>query len=107
MSVTGLTGAIVDSAVNYQTPATVFSITLNNGDWHVILDPAGTLAMGTITMCAAPFNGQIINIRSSQTVTALTLSPNTGQSVRGNPSTIGVGGIIEAVYRSANTTWYF
>lgn len=103
----GFTGAILDSASNFQTPTTGFTITLNNGDWHVILDPASTLATGTITMPPAPFDGQIINIRSSQQITALTISPNAGQSVKGTPTTLALGGIIEAVYRAANTTWYF
>ena len=103
----GFTGAITDSAINFQTPATGFSITLANSDWHVVLDPAGTLATGTITMPPAPLNGQVINIRSSQIITTLTISPNSGQSVKGTPTTLGLGGIIEAIYRSANTTWYF
>ena len=103
----GFTGAILDSAINFQTPATGFSITLANTDWHVVLDPAGTLATGTITMPPTPFDGQIINIRSSQVITSLTMTPNSGQSVKGTPTTLALGGIIEAIYRAANTTWYF
>jgi len=100
------TGSLVDSTFDYQTPATGFSITLSNDVWHFILNPAGTLATGTITMPSAPVNGQIVNVRSSQIVTALTVSPNSGQSILGAPSAFAVGGIFECIYRATGTTWF-
>ncbi len=100
-------GVFCDNAYSFQTPATGFSITIGDAIWHLILDPAGTLATGTITMAANPTDGQVVNIRSSQAVTALTISPNSGQSVKGAPSTLALGGTLEAIYRTANTTWYF
>lgn len=103
----GLTGAICDSAWNYQTPASGFSLTLGDNDWHVILQPAAGLATGTIVMAANPKNGQVINIRSTQAITALTISPNAGQAVLGAPTTLALGGIIEAIYLAPAFTWYF
>jgi hypothetical protein len=58
-------------------------------------------------MCPAPYDCQDISIRSTQTVTALTIAPHTGQSVAGNPSTIATGQLIRGIYRKADTTWYF
>jgi hypothetical protein len=98
---------ISDTAYSFQTPVNGFSITLGDATWHTILDPAGTLASGTITMPANPVDGMIVNVRCSQVITALTISPNTGQSVKGAPSSAAVGGTFEAIYRLANTTWYF
>ena len=99
-------GAHVDVNYSFQTPATGFTITLGNNIWHTVLDPAGTLATGTITMPALPGDGMIINVRSSQIVTALTVSPNTAQSIKGAPSAFAVGGTFECIYNGNNTTWY-
>lgn len=104
----GLTGAIIDSAINYQTPSNAFSITLNNGDWHVILDPSAGLITGTIIMPPGPLNGQVINIRSSQSIGTLTINGNTGQSIKGyTAGAIALGGIVEGTFLAANSTWYF
>lgn len=101
---------VADQAYSYQTPATGFSITIGASIRTLILDPAGTLATGTITMPASPVDGQEIRIASSQTITALTVSPNAGQSIKNAPtaltvSTTGPQGY-EFIYRSSNTTWY-
>ena len=99
-----------DVGYSYQTPTTGFSITIGADVTTLILDPAGTLATGTIIMPAAPRNGRIINLSSSQTITALTVSPNTGQSIKNAPTSLTVsttsGQGYQYIYRAANTTWY-
>lgn len=99
-------GAYNDITYSFQNPATGFTITLANNIWHTILDPAGTLATGTITMPLNPGDGMIVNVRSSQVVSALTVSPNTSQSIKGAPSSFAVGGTFECMYHATNTTWY-
>lgn len=101
-----INGAVNDGSYSFQTPTTGFSITLANNIWHTILDPAGTLATGTITMAPNPSDGMIVNVRTSQTITGLTVSPNTAQSIKGNPTTLAAGGILECMFHTANTTWY-
>lgn len=96
-----------DQSYSFQTPTTGFSITIGNNVWHLVLDPSATLATGTITMPSSPVDGQLVNIRSSQIVTTLTVSPNTGQSIKNAPTTISAGGTLDAIFRTANTTWYF
>jgi hypothetical protein len=103
----GFSGAQTYNTYNYQTPTTGFSITLSDADHEVIIDPAGTLATGTITMNPAPFDGHLMKIRFSHTITALTISPNAGQFVVGAPAAASVGMVLDAIYRAANTTWYF
>jgi len=91
---------------DYQAPTTGFSYTFAAGTTVLILQPAGTLATGTITMPAAPADGMTISFSSTQIITALTVSPNTGQSIVGNPTTLLAGGAATFVYRLSNTTWY-
>lgn len=101
---------IADQSYSYQTPATGFSITIANGVQTLILDPAAGLAAGTITMPSAPVDGQIVRITSTQNITALTVSANTGQSIKNAPTALTVsttGSYAYAfIYRSSNTTWY-
>jgi hypothetical protein len=67
---------------------TGFTYTVPNDAEQIALKPAGTLASGTITMPAAPTDGQVLVISSTQTVTALTHSANTGQTLIGAATTI-------------------
>lgn len=82
----------------WQVPTTGFSITLNNNFTHTHLNPAGTLASGTIIMPAAPEDGQVVEFDSMQIVSALTMTANTNQTI--------LGGI---TYLPANSTfsWSF
>ena len=100
-----LNEAVVDSGYGYQVVTTGFTFTPSNQKWHSILDPAGTLATGTITMPAAA-DGQVISVRTSQTITALTVNPDAGHSILGNPTTLVAGGGFNCMFRNSNTTWY-
>lgn len=97
---------ISDTSYSYQQPTNLFTLTPAAGVGRLLLDPAGALAAGTITMPASPVDGQLLIIQSSQIVSALTLSANAGQSILGALSTIALGGRIECLYRAASTTWY-
>ena len=87
-------------------PTTGFTNTIANTTSYYILEPAGTLATGTLTMPASPVNEQVVTITSTQIITALTHSPNTGQTLKGALTTIAVDGNASWIYRTANTTWY-
>lgn len=100
-------GQLIGISNNYSQPVAGFTLTLGQFDSLVIIDPAGVLATGTIVMASPVIDQQRVSIRSSQTITALTISPGAGQSVAGAPTTIAAGGTIDALYRDANTTWYF
>ena len=91
---------------DYQASTTGFSYTFAAGTTVLVMNPAGTLATGTITMPASPADGMTISFSSTQIITALTVSPNTGQSIVGNPTTVIAGGAATFVYRLSNTTWY-
>lgn len=92
-------------AVAYATPTTGFSITIANATAVEILNPAGVLASGTITMPASPTDGQETCVSSSQTVTALTVQANAGQSIIAAPTSMSAGGFCY-LYNLSTTTWF-
>jgi len=91
---------------DYQASTTGFSYTFTAGITVLVLNPAGTLATGTVTMPATPADGMTISISSTQTITALTINGNSGQSIVGKPTTLVAGGSATFVYRLSDTTWY-
>ena len=97
---------VVPNLVEYNVPVTGFSYTGANTTGVLVLDPAGVLATGTVVMPAAPTANQTFTVSSTQVVTALTISPNAGQTVAGAITTIAANGYASWVYRSTNTTWY-
>jgi hypothetical protein len=102
----GAIGARLDQSLSLQVPTTGFAITIAKACGLLILDPAGTLASGTITLPAAPMNGQICKISSSKAITALTLSPSAGQTLNGALTTLPANGFAEYTYVTSTTTWY-
>lgn len=92
--------------IEYSVPSTGFAFVVADGTDALILKPAGTLAAGSVQMPPNPVNGQLLRVCTTQTITALTVSPNTGQSVSGAPSTLAANGFFAMVYRQTDATWY-
>ena len=90
---------------DYQTPATGFSYTFTTSN-TLVMNPAGTLATGTITMPASPSDGMTVTFSSTQTITALTVNANTGQTIRNAVTGMFAGQSCSYVYRAASTTWF-
>lgn len=98
-------------ATNLFTPGAGFNITVPtpvaDQQW-MILQPAGTLATGTITL---PLNtgvpdGTEVLITSTQTVTAFTLALNGAAQIFGNVSTLTAGAAVRYRYYLATNSWY-
>jgi hypothetical protein len=87
---------------SYQVPLTGFTITPPNGVSLLYLNPAGTLATGTLTMPATPGDGTQFCIEDSQTQTALTVSANTGQSM----AAFG-GAAVTALTANTKYCWFY
>jgi hypothetical protein len=94
------------SGYSQQTPLTGFSITVPAGASVLQLTPAGTLATGTIITPAAPVDGQRLQIFSTQTITALTITANTGQTLNSTVTTLAANGNVEFIFKASNTTWF-
>lgn len=90
---------------DYQVLTTAFTYTFAAGTTVLVINPAGTLATGTITMPAAPADGMTITVESTQQVTALTMSGN-GGTIVGSAIQLIPNQPLSWVYRLANTTWY-
>ena len=103
ISLNGTNGLI--QAYDYQVLTTGFSYTFAAGTQVLVINPAGTLATGTITMPAAPSDGMTITVESTQQVTALTMSGN-GGTVVGAAVQLIPNQPLSWVYRSTGTTWY-
>jgi hypothetical protein len=101
-----VTAGIAVPGYSFLTPTTGFNSTVAAGVSHTILAPAATLATGTVKLPAAPVDGFLWSLGTSQAITAFTLSPNTGQSVVAAPTTLTLGQGLRYLYRVANTTWY-
>ncbi len=103
----GVGRAMVDTAYNYQQPGTGTTLTLNNTDWYVVIDPTGALLALTVQFCANPFDGQVVDVRTTQAITNLTIAPNAGQSVAVTGFTsLGASQKFSAIYLAFNNTWY-
>jgi len=98
-------------AVNLFVPGNGFNITVptpvSNDQW-MLLQPAGTLASGTITL---PLNtgvpdGTTVLITSTQEITSLTIALNGASAIYGAVTSLGAG--CAAVYRFYQPTnsWY-
>jgi hypothetical protein len=90
---------------DYQVPTTGFSYTFAAGTQVLVINPAATLATGTITMPASPSDGMTVTFSSSQQITALSLSGGSA-SIVGAVTFLPAKTGVSYVYRLANTTWY-
>lgn len=95
-----------DNAYLYAAPATGFNQTIKGTVSRVLLDPAGTLATGTLTLQAGQRDGWILEIASNQTITALTVTGSGCSLGNGMPTTLAATSGIAFVYRTANNKWY-
>ena len=91
---------------DYQVLTTAFSYTFAAGTQTLIINPAGTLATGTITMPPAPADGMVIWITTTKQIVALTINGNTGQTLTSGVTSLAPNQAVAYLYRSSNTTWY-
>jgi hypothetical protein len=90
---------------DYQVLTTSFSYTFAAGTTVLVINPAGTLATGTITFPAAPVDGMTVTFSSTQQITALTLSGN-GKTIVSAVTLLPANQATTYVYRLSNTSWY-
>lgn len=102
--------SLASGAYQYAVQTSSSTLQISNNVTNVVLNPAGAIATVTITMPTAPYDGQIVRISSSQTVTSLTVSAAAGQSITNAPSAITVSATgpygVAFLYRGTNATWY-
>ena len=103
-----ISGAVQNVAnTDYQTPATGFSYTIPDNIEVATLDPAGTLATGTVTLPRGQFQGQRVYLTTTAQITALTVTVPTGYNVKNAFSgTLAAGAGIAYYFNLSKNTWY-
>lgn len=98
-------------ATNLYTPGTGFNITVptpvSEQQWMVI-QPAGTLAAGTVTLplnTGTPDGTQVL-VTTTQIITAFTLALNGAASAFGAPTTLAANAFFTMRFYQATNSWY-
>ncbi len=98
-------------ATNLYVPGTGFNITVptpvSNDQW-MLLQPAGTLATGTITL---PLNtgvpdGTTVLITTTQEITSLTIALNGASAIFGGVTSLAAGTATAIRFYQATNSWY-
>lgn len=97
-------------ATQFATPGTGFNIAVqqvSSNTW-LLLQPAGGLATGTITL---PLNnvtpdGQELLVTSTQQVTTLSVGLNGAANAYGFPTSIAANGFFKLRFYQAQNSWY-
>jgi hypothetical protein len=98
-------------ATNLYTPGTGFNIAaptpVSQQQW-ILIQPAGTLATGTVTL---PLNtstpdGTEILITTTQQITAFTLALNGAAAAYGDPGTLAADDLFRMRFYQPTNSWY-
>jgi len=98
-------------AVSLYVPTTGFSITVptpvSQQQW-MLIQPAGTLATGAITLSlnTSTPDGTEVLITTTQTITSLTISLNGATAAFGAPTTLSANGFARLRFYAATNSWY-
>lgn len=92
------------------TPGTGFNIAIASGNtstW-LLLQPAGLLATGTVTLPlnSLTLDGTEITITSTQQITALTIGGNGATAVYGAPTSLGADSGFKLRFYQPYNSWY-
>lgn len=98
-------------ATNLFTPGTGFNVAVptpvSEQQWMVI-QPAGTLAAGTITLplnTGTPDGTQVL-VTTTQEITAFTLATNGAANAYGAPTTLAANAFFTMRFYQATNSWY-
>lgn len=98
-------------ATQLATPGTGFNVAIqtpvSEQQW-LVLQPAGTLAAGTVTL---PLNTQTpdgteVLVTTTKVITAFTLALNGAAAAYGAPTTLAANGSFRVRYYAATNSWY-
>ncbi|HSG51547.1 MAG TPA: hypothetical protein VLA40_05525 [Rheinheimera sp.] len=98
-------------ATNLYTPSTGFNITVptpvSEQQW-MIIQPAGTLAAGTITLplnTGVPDGTQVL-VTTTQIITSFTLALNGAANAYGAPTTLAANAFFTMRFNQSTNSWY-
>lgn len=93
-------------ARSLQTPVTGFSIAAAANITQLVLNPAGTLATGTVTLPQSPGDNQPFLLMTSQTITALIVNTADGATLNGAPTTLTANSSVKFRFQASLNTWF-
>ncbi len=66
---------------------------------------SATLAALSVTLPAAPIDGQEVTIATIPAITALTLNANTGQTIAGAPTALSANSAARFIFFATSALW--
>ena len=110
LTVTGnliTTGGRIESAYQYSAPTNGFQITVTQDKSRLVLDPAGTLANGNVTLPNGNVDARTVHISSTAQVTAFAVNGQAGTVVKPSANvTLAAGTQVAYMYKANEATWY-
>ncbi len=100
-----LLGARAEQSYSYQTPSSGASLAVPNNCSLLQIAGSATLAALSVTLPAAPIDGQEVTIATLPAISALTLSANAGQTLAGAPASLAANSALRFVYFAAPALW--
>jgi hypothetical protein len=91
---------------SYQQPVSGATLTAPAYLAAYVIDPAATLSALTVVMPPSANDGQFFELSTTQAISALTVSPAAGQTVKGGAPMLTANGGAGWRYVAANNTWY-
>lgn len=97
-------------SVQYATPTDGFSVavsTSSTAHW-LILQPAGGLTSGTVTLplATSALDGQEVLVTSTQAITTLTVSLNGASAANGAPTAMTANAFFRLRFYADTNSWY-
>ena len=99
-------GTLIDKSYNIATPATLATVTMSANQQRQVINPAGTIAVLTVTLPPTPTDGQIAGISFTQIVSALTVNAPAGATVVQAPTSAAVDTNFRFIYQASSTSWF-
>jgi len=99
-------GTLIDKSYNIAAPVTLGTVVMSAGQQRQIINPAGTLAVLTVTLPSSPTDGQIAGISFTQAITALTINAPGGATVIAPLTAAAIDTNIRFVYQASSTSWF-
>ena len=100
-------GTRQDVSYQYYEPSANFSYTFWSNVSRLILDPTTTISNGNVLLPSGNIDGLICTMSSTQTVTALKVTPNDGTTLKPSANiTLGAGQNCSYLYHAQEGAWY-
>lgn len=100
-----LLGARAEQSYSYQTPASGAAIIVPNNCSLLQIAGSSTLANLTVTLPAAPIDGQELTIATLPAITTLTLAANSGQTLAGAATTLSANSAVRFIFFATSSLW--